>query len=146
MKTIRTWVYAILKYKDNIVVIKKWRWPFTGLYDLPWWKIEHGEKNIVSLEREIIEEVWLEKSDFNIEKLITVEEDFVQHVWQWEEKDEHIIAIVYLVNITKDDFNMNYIEKWWDANGLKLIQINDKETPKTNILKKAIEKFLIINN
>ncbi len=146
MKTIRTWAYAILKYKDNIVVIKKWRWPFTWLYDLPWWKIEHGEKNIESLEREIIEEVWLKKSDFHIEKILTVEEDFVQHVWQWEEKDEHIIAIVYLVNIIKDDFNMNYIEKWWDANGLKLIEINDNETPKTNILKKAIEKFLIINN
>lgn len=38
---------------------------------------------------------------------------------------------------------MNYIEKWWDANGLKLIQINDNETPKTNILKKAIDKIKI---
>lgn len=141
MKTIRTWVYAILKYKNDIVVIKKWRGPFTWLYDLPWWKIEHGEKNIESLEREIIEEVGLKKWDFIIEKLITVEEDFVQHIWQWEEKDEHIIAIIYLVNILKDNFNLNYIEQWWDANWLKLISINDKINPKTNILEKVISKL-----
>lgn len=140
MKTIRTWVYAILKYKDNIVVIKKWRWPFTGLYDLPGWKIEHGENHIESLEREIMEEVWLQKWDFVIEKLRTVEEDFIRHIWEWDQKDEHIIAIIYAVNIMKNSFNMEYVENSGDANGLKLISVNDTETPKTNILKKVLEK------
>ena len=141
MKSIRTWVYALLKYKDKIVVIKKWRWPFKGLYDLPWWKIEHGEKNIDSLKREIQEEVWLKNRDFKIEKLLSVEEDFVKHIWEGKEKDEHIIAIIYLVNITNENFDLNYIEKWWDANWLKLIVLNDINTPKTNILKKAIAKL-----
>lgn len=141
MKIMRTWVYAILKYKDSIVVIRKWRGPFIWLYDLPGWKIEHSEKNVESLEREIIEEVWLNKGDFQIERLLSVEEDFVQHVWEWEEKDEHIIWIVYLVHIKIDNFDLSYIEQWWDAKVLKLIQINDKETPKTNILKKALEKI-----
>lgn len=141
-KTIRTWVYALLKFNDKIVVIKKWRWPFKWLYDLPWWKIEHWEKNILSLEREIEEEVWLQKNNFQIEKLLTVEEDFVKHTWEWEEKNEHIIWIIYVVNIIKNNFDMNYIEEKWDADWLNLIYINDIKLPKTNILKKAISKLL----
>ena len=140
IKKIRTGVYALLKFKNNIVVIKKWRWPFKWLYDLPWWKIEHWEKNIDSLKREIIEEVWLNKSDFKINKILSVEEDFVKHVWRWESYDEHIIAIVYLAEIIKEDFNLDYIENWWDADWLKLIKINDVEVWKTNILKKFLNR------
>lgn len=141
MKTIRTWVYALLKYKDNIVVIKKWRGPFTGLFDLPGWKIEHWEKNLVSLQREIEEEVWLKNSDFVIEKLLSVEEDFVQHIWEGQEKDEHIIAIVYEVRILKQDFDLSYVEKLWDANGLQLISLRDWNIPVTPILKKILDKI-----
>ena len=140
-KSIRTGVYALLKYKDSIVVIKKWRGPFIWLYDLPGWKIEHGEKNINSLKREIFEEVWLMEWEFNIEEVLTIEDDFVKHVWQWKEKDEHIIAIVYSVIITKDDLNLDYIEDWWDANWLELISINDYNIPKTNILQKVLNKI-----
>lgn len=144
MKTIRTGVYAILKYKENIVVILKKRWPFTGLYDLPGGKIEHGENNIVSLKREIEEEIWLREKDFKIKRLLSVEEDFIKHIWEWEEKDEHIIAIVYEVEIITDSLNLDFIENWWDSAGLKLISINDLILPKTNILKKIL-KLLSIN-
>ncbi len=140
-KTIRTWVYSVLKYKNKILVIKKWRWPFTGLYDLPWWKIEHRETNLQALERELKEETWLKKEDFQIEKLLTAEEDFVKHTWKWVEKDEHIIAIIYLVKITKENLNLSYIENGWDANWLLLINLDDEVVLKTSILKKAIEKM-----
>ncbi len=140
MKTIRTGVYALLKYQDKIIVIKKWRWPFKWLYDLPWWKIEHGEKNLDSLKREIIEEIGLKKSDFEVEKLLTVEEDFVQHIWKTEEKEEHIIAIVYVVNIISQNINLDFIEEGWDANWLKFIDFKDIKTPKTNILQKVLKK------
>ena len=141
MKTIRTWVYAILKYKDSIVVIKKWRWPFTWCYDLPWGKIEHWEENYISLQREIEEEIGLNKNDFNIERILTAEEDFVQHIWKWEKKDEHLIAIVYLANIIVDDFDFSYIEKWWDADWMILMKLDDSALPKTNILKKALKRL-----
>jgi 8-oxo-dGTP pyrophosphatase MutT (NUDIX family) len=140
-KTIRTWVYALLKYKNKILVIKKWRWPFKWLYDLPWGKIEHSEENIVSLKREIIEEVWIENKDFEIKKLFLVTEDFVKHIWKWEEKDEHIIAIVYLVEILNDNIDLNYIEENGDAKWLKLIELDDEKIPKTNILKKVLRKY-----
>lgn len=141
MKTIRTWVYALLQYGEKIVVIKKWRWPFIGRYDLPWGKIEHGEKNKKSLQREIIEEVWLKSSDFTIEKLLAVEEDFVKHVWNNEEKDEHLIAIIYLVKIRAKVIDLDYIEQGWDANWLKLINIDNTNIPKTNILQKILNNL-----
>jgi 8-oxo-dGTP pyrophosphatase MutT (NUDIX family) len=140
-KTIRTWVYSLLKYKNKILVIKKWRGPFKGLYDLPWGKIEHSEENISSLEREIIEEVWIKKDDFKIKKLFLVTEDFVKHIWKGEEKDEHIIAIVYLAEILNDNIDLNYIEKNGDAKWLKLIELDDEKTPKTNILKKVLKEY-----
>ena len=64
MKTIRTWIYAILKYKENIVVILKKRWPFTGLYDLPGGKIEHWENHISALKRELEEEAQLSANEW----------------------------------------------------------------------------------
>ena len=114
-KTIRTWVYALLKYKNKIVVIKKWRWPFTWLYDLPGWKIEHGENNIDSLKREIIEEVWLSEWDFKIDKILTVEEDFVQYNWKWQEKDEHIGTSAKYHRKNK---NLYFLDKIYENNFL----------------------------
>ena len=59
-----------------------------------------------------MEEVWLNEPDFKINKIFSAEEDFVQHIWKWESYDEHIIAIVYLVEIIKDDFDLNTLELW----------------------------------
>ena len=123
MKTIRTWVYALVKFNDKIVVILKNRWPFTWMYDLPGGKIEHWEGNIYSLKRELNEELWLEENYYKIEKLLTVEEDFVKHVWEWQQKDEHIIAIVYEVSILNSDFDLNYKEQDWDSSWIKLFLI-----------------------
>ena len=141
-KIIRTWVYALLKYKDRFVVIKKSRWPFKWLYDLPWGKIEHSEKHLISLKRELKEEVWLKENDFEIKELFWVFEDFVKHIWQWKQKDEHIIAIVYLVEIKNDNLDLNYIENWWDSEWLKLIDFNNKKIPKTNVLEKVFKEYV----
>lgn len=141
MKTIRTWVYAILKYWESVVVIEKKIWPFSWLFDLPWWKIEHFENHILSLKRELKEEVWLEENDFEIEKLLTVEEDFVNHIWEGIQKEEHIMAIIYEVKILKN-LNLDFVEIWWDSSWLKLISFDDNFSPKTNILQKALKKYL----
>lgn len=144
-KSIRTWVYWLVQYKDKIIVIKKGRWPFTWLYDLPGGKIEHWEKNKDSLKRELQEELWLLENDFEIQKLLTVEEDFVKHIWKWEEKDEHIIAIVYLVKIILGNIDFSYVEKWWDAKWFSLIEKNDTKISKTNFLKRVLENKNINN-
>ena len=130
-----------MKNKENIFVILKKRWHITGLYDLPGGKIEHWENHIFSLKRELEEEIWLFEKDFEIKRLLTVEEDFVKHIWEWEEKYEHIIAIIYEVNIISENLNLNFIENGWDSAGLKLISINDLNFQKTNILQKALDKI-----
>jgi len=141
MKTIRTWVYALMYKDEQILVIKKWKWPFTWLYDLPWGKIEHWEDHIEALKREIFEETWLKETEFEIEKLLLVSEDFVNHIWEWKQKNEHLIFITYLIKILSNNFNLNYKEIDWDAKWLKLINIFDTKIPTTNALKKALLEF-----
>ena len=51
------------------------------------------------------------------------------------------IGIIYVVDILNDNLDLNFVEVWWDANWLILMSLNDKETPKTNVLKKALGKF-----
>lgn len=140
-KQIRTWVYALMHNGNKILVTKKWRWPFTGMYDLPWGKIEHYETHIEALKREILEETGLKGNEFEIKKLLTVEETFVTHIWEGEERQGHIIGIVYWVNILTQNINFDHLDDDWDARGLKFIDLDDKNTSKTDILEKAILKF-----
>ena len=46
--------------------------------------------------------------------------------------------------ITKENLDLDFMENWWDSAGLKLISINDTNEPKTNILKKSLEKIMFI--
>ncbi len=140
-KQMRPWVYALMYKDDQILVVKKWRWPFTGMYDLPWGKIEHYEKHIDWLKREIFEETGLMENEFEIKKLLTVEETFATHVWQKNERQDHIIWIVYLVQIITQKIHFDHKDDYWDARGSKLIDMDDENIQKTHILQQAILKF-----
>ena len=50
-------VYGICIKDDQVLVIKKGRGPYKGLYDLPGGRIEFGEKAEEALRREFEEEV-----------------------------------------------------------------------------------------
>lgn len=84
--------------------------------------------------------MWFDKSNYLVKKLISVEEDFVNHIWNWEWKSEHIIAIIYLTEIINEDFNLNYKEAWWDSDWIILIDKNS-DIQKTNILEKILNKI-----
>lgn len=56
-KSIHIGVYWISILNSKILLIKKSRWPYKGMYDLPWWSIEESEKVLDCLERELKEEV-----------------------------------------------------------------------------------------
>ncbi len=49
-------VYGICIQNDKVLVVKKSRGPYKGLYDLPGGRIEFGEKVEVTLQREFNEE------------------------------------------------------------------------------------------
>ena len=141
LQSIRTWVYGLLTFHDMIVVIEKWRWPFIGMFDLPWGKIEHRESHSSALEREIEEEIGLNAWEYRIDTLFSVEEDFVFHTHDGVEKDEHLIAIVYSGTITRWEFDMQYRENGWDARAIRLIPWDDTILPKTNVLKQVLQKY-----
>lgn len=50
-------VYGICMKGDEVLVIKKGRGPYKGLYDLPGGRIEFGEQVEVALKREFEEEI-----------------------------------------------------------------------------------------
>lgn len=50
-------VYGICMKSDEVLVIKKGRGPYKGLYDLPGGRIEFGEHVEIALKREFEEEV-----------------------------------------------------------------------------------------
>ncbi|MCI0449351.1 MAG: NUDIX domain-containing protein [Chlorobi bacterium] len=52
-------VYAYLKYKRKIILIKKVRGPYKGRWDLPGGKIDFGETPEEALAREVLEETGL---------------------------------------------------------------------------------------
>lgn len=50
-------VYGLIMYNDQILLIRKNRGPYTGLYDFPGGSLEFGEEVDEALRREIEEEV-----------------------------------------------------------------------------------------
>ncbi len=138
-KTQRIWVYGLCRYDWKIVAIKKKRWPFTGKLDLPGGKIEHGELHFESLKRELEEELWLGQKDFEIWDILGVWETFSKHTWKDEKLDEHIIAIVYEVDIFRID--LDFIENGWESEKIFLIEKDDETFEKTNIFWKALHFY-----
>lgn len=118
---IRPWAYWLVFFWEKIVSIKKTRGPFTGLLDLPGWKIEYFESHKQWLIRELQEEIGVWENDIEIEGLLCVEEEFVTAFWDWKNRTEHILAIVYKVKIINPDFNIHYIEDGGDAGWIQLI-------------------------
>ena len=58
MNKIHIWVYWIYIKNDTVLLIKKARWPYIWMYDLPGWWIEYWETISDCLKREIYEETW----------------------------------------------------------------------------------------
>lgn len=51
--------YGLIMYDEAILLIRKARGPYTGLFDLPGGKIEFGESPMAALRREVVEETGL---------------------------------------------------------------------------------------
>lgn len=59
-------VYGICTKGDEVLVIKKGRGPYKGLYDLPGGRIEFGERIEIAIKREFEEEVAVIVSAYNL--------------------------------------------------------------------------------
>lgn len=89
-------VYGVHTKEDSVLVIKKGRGPYKGLYDLPGGRIEFGEKIEDALRREFTEEVGAIITDHNF---ISYEEYFCTYTNDLGEvKDFHHVGLYFAVN------------------------------------------------
>lgn len=95
-KQLHIGIYGLIERKDQILVIRKSRGPYKGLFDLPGGRPIHGEPLLKALEREIEEETGIKAKSFsllgNFSNLIPYQ-DSEGHL-----KELYHIALVYLIN------------------------------------------------
>jgi 8-oxo-dGTP diphosphatase len=53
-------IYAVIEHQGRILLVKKTRGPYTGMWDLPGGRPEHGESISQTLTREVKEETGLD--------------------------------------------------------------------------------------
>lgn len=88
-------VYGICTKGDEVLVIKKGRGPYKGLYDLPGGRVEFGELVETALKREYEEEIGVE---ITAVKFIGYNEYFCKFTNDLgEEKDFHQVGLYFTV-------------------------------------------------
>lgn len=107
-------IYGVIEQNDRILVIRKSRGPYIGLFDLPGGRPSHGEPLLEALTREIKEETGIEAVSYsfydNFSFLVPYQDS------EGNQKELYHIALTYRVdtmNVTR--FNPSIIEE--DANG-----------------------------
>lgn len=113
--------YGIISKNDDIILIKKARGGYTGKLDLPGGGIEHTESPEITLKREIMEEVGVNITDY---QLISVLSNNI--TWNIKDKDYedlHHLGIIYLTNT--NDKNIKEEPDGIDSNGAMWYNINE---------------------
>jgi len=101
-------VYGLVIKNGKVLLVKKARGAYTGKYDLPGGSIEHGEKPIDTLKREMQEETGTLVNQANIMCANSVVVNWLHHD---EMESMHHIGIIYEVEINTDNVKS-------DADGL----------------------------
>lgn len=89
-------VYGVVIKDNNILLVKKARGAYTDKYDLPGGSLEHGEKPIETLKRELNEEAGVIIKNASIFDANSVLVNWLHH---GEMESMHHIGILYLVEI-----------------------------------------------
>ncbi len=103
-------VYGVVVKGDKVLLIKKSRGAYTLKYDLPGGSIEHGEKPIDTLKREILEETGMKVKNCKIIDANSVVVDWDNPYLNVTEHMHHI-GIIYDVEVEDGDIKS-------DADGL----------------------------
>lgn len=132
-------VYGILIQDNKILLIKKSRGAYKGMFDLPGGSIEFGEKTEEALKREFIEETDIILSDYNF---IGHNEYFCDYLNDANESRQlHHLGLYYTVSASFDKIKSN--PDGQDSLGAELIDINNLDQIKVSpIALKMIQKVL----
>lgn len=72
-------VYGVIRMENKLLLIKKNRGPYTGLYDLPGGSLEFGESIEEGLARELEEEIGGKVKTMQFLKNVTYMADWIHH-------------------------------------------------------------------
>lgn len=114
-------VYGIFVNQERILLIKKARGAYKGMFDLPGGGIEFGEKIEETLKREFIEETGLVLSDFSF---IANNEYFSEYLNdQGEPRKLHHLGLYYKVSASLE--NLKTGPDGQDSLGAEFVNIRD---------------------
>ena len=113
-KNLHVVIYELIEQGDSILVIRKSRGPYKGLFDLPGGRPSHGEDLLDALNREIEEETGIKAQSYsflgNFSYLVPYQDD------EGYQKELYHIALIYCVkNMDFDSFNNSIVAE--DVNG-----------------------------
>lgn len=129
-------VYGIIVDGRSILLIKKARGPYTGMYDLPGGKIEFGETPEQALTREIKEETGQHVKAFNP---IFCDSVRFRHKMTKDNsvEDLHHIGIVFNVEV-ESDVELNAVGDGLDSNGSFWFDVHNETENLTPFAQKAV--------
>lgn len=132
-------VYGVLINENKILLIKKSRGAYKGMFDLPGGGIEFGEKAEEALKREFIEETGVILKDY---AFISHNEYFCDYLNDTNEpRALHHLGLYYKVSALFDKIKTDADGQ--DSLGAEFIDINDLDKIKISpIARPVIEKII----
>jgi len=135
---LETWahvgVYGIYIKNEKVLLIKKSRGPYEGMFDLPGGKIEKGETLEQALRREFIEEVGCEIKDL---QFLSMNEYSCEYKTPKEVLlNFHHTGTYFVVSLTSDDIKVD--DDGEDSLGSQFVNIVDLDNIKISPIAKPM--------
>ncbi len=103
-------VYGLMEENKKILVVHKSRGPYTGLFDLPGGRPQHGESVATTLSREFLEETGITLNTFSLLKNQTFLVSYINA--NGEPCEFYHIALIYRIDQAElTNFNAKIVEE-----------------------------------